>query len=184
MPDQLSAHYRDLLAGSYDCVARVVRNAHFRFGMSPGGFRYWRQPLTGSEEQLDNEHWIRMAVRFSRRVRAYAKAHQIPLKDGAPGEKKHKIGEQHLMGEQHLAGGEVQPGLFFILVAKAPALVWEVKKRERGPTRHYPSQRPPAPWKGAMAIRQSLLLSYLGPGVGTYPHQDEGAPTVGHSSDV
>jgi hypothetical protein len=34
------------------------------------------------------------------------------------------------MGELHLAEGEVKPGLFLILVAKAPALVWEVKKRE------------------------------------------------------
>jgi hypothetical protein len=36
------------------------------------------------------------------------------------------------MGEQHLAGGEVKPGLFLILVAKAPALVWEVTKRDGG----------------------------------------------------
>jgi hypothetical protein len=54
------------------------------------------------------------------------------VKDCAPGERKHKIGEQHLMGEQHLAGGEVKPGLFPILVAKAPALVWEVKKTAGG----------------------------------------------------
>jgi hypothetical protein len=76
MPDPLSAHYQDLLASSYDCVDRIVLNAYFRLGMTPGGFRYWWQPRTGSEEQLDNEHWMRMAGRFSRRVRAYAKAHQ------------------------------------------------------------------------------------------------------------
>jgi hypothetical protein len=40
MPDQLSAHYQHLLAGSYDCVDRIVLNAYFRLGMSPGGFRY------------------------------------------------------------------------------------------------------------------------------------------------
>ena len=95
MPDQFSAHYQDLLAGSYDCVDRIVLNAYFRLGMNPGGFRYWWRPLTGSEEQLDNDHWMRMAGRFSRRVRAYAKAHNIPVKDCAPGERKHKIGEQH-----------------------------------------------------------------------------------------
>jgi hypothetical protein len=61
MPDQLSAHYRDVLAGSYDCVDRIVLNAYFRLGMNPGGFRYRWQPLTGSEEELENEHWIRMA---------------------------------------------------------------------------------------------------------------------------
>ena len=108
MPDQLSAHYEDLLAGSYDCVDRIVLNAYFRLGMNPGGFRYWWKPLTGSEEQLDNDHLMRMAGRFSRCVRAYAKAHNIPVKDCAPGQKKHKIGEQHLTGEQHLAGGEVK----------------------------------------------------------------------------
>jgi len=132
MPDQLSAHYRDLLAGSYDCVDRIVLNAYFSLGMTPGGFRYWWQQLTGSEEKLDNEHLMRMAGRFSRRVRAYAKANQIPVKECAPGEKKHKIGEQHLMGEQHLADGEAKPKLFLILVAKAPALVWDVKKTEGG----------------------------------------------------
>ena len=132
MPDQLSAHYRDLLAGSYDCVDRIVLNAYFSVGMTPGGFRYWWQQLTGSEEKLDNEHLMRMAGRFSRRVRAYAKANQIPVKECGPGEKKHKIGEQHLMGEQHLADGEAKPGLFLILVAKAPALVWDVKKTEGG----------------------------------------------------
>ena len=85
-----------MLASSYDCVDRIVLNAYFRLGMTPGGFRYWWQPRTGSEEQLDKEHWMRMAGRFSRRVRAYAKAHPIPVKDCAPGEKKHKTGEQHL----------------------------------------------------------------------------------------
>ena len=136
MPDQLSAHYRDLLAGSYDCVDRIVLNAYFSLGMTPGGFRYWWQQLTGSEEKLDNEHLMRMAGRFNRRVRAYAKANQIPVKECAAGEKKHKIAEQHLMGEQHLADGEAKPGLFLILVAKAPALVWDVKKTEGRQTRH------------------------------------------------
>jgi hypothetical protein len=39
MPDPLSAHYQDLLASSYDCVDRIVLNAYFRLGMTPGGFR-------------------------------------------------------------------------------------------------------------------------------------------------
>jgi hypothetical protein len=72
-----------------------------------------------------------MAGRFSRRVRADAQ-HPIPVKDRAPGEEKHKTGEQHLRGEQHSADGEVKPGLLLILVAKAPALVWDVKKTAGG----------------------------------------------------
>jgi hypothetical protein len=39
---------------------------------------------------LDNQHWMRMAGRLSRRVRTYAMAHPIPLKDGAPGSRSTK----------------------------------------------------------------------------------------------
>jgi hypothetical protein len=127
MPDQLSEHYRDLLEASYDCVDRIVLNAYFDVGMSPGGFRYWWRLLTGSDENLDTEHLMRLAGRFSRRLRAYAAANGIPVVDCAPGEQKHKLAEKQLA-----AAGENKPGLFLILVAKAPALVWEVQKTKSG----------------------------------------------------
>ena len=38
MTDGLSTLYQDLLSGSYDCVDRIVLNAYFRMGHSPGGF--------------------------------------------------------------------------------------------------------------------------------------------------
>src|SRR3954463_16407446 len=41
MTDGLSTLYQDLLSGSYDCVDRIVLNAYFRMGHSPGGFRVW-----------------------------------------------------------------------------------------------------------------------------------------------
>ena len=50
---------------AYDCVDRIVLNAYFRMGHSPGGFRVWWQALTGSEQTLDNTHLMRMAGRFS-----------------------------------------------------------------------------------------------------------------------
>jgi DNA-binding transcriptional ArsR family regulator len=127
MSDQLSEHYRDLLEGSYDCVDRIVLNAYFPIGMSPGGFRYWWRLWTGSDEKLDNEHLMRMAGRFSRRLRAYAAAHGIPVVDCGPGVQKHKLAEKQLAATQ-----ERKPGLFMILVSKAPALVWEVQKTQRG----------------------------------------------------
>ena len=127
MTDQLSEHYRDLLECSYDCVDRIVLNAHFSVGRSPGGFRFWWRLLTGSDEQLDNEHLMRLAGRFSRRVRAYAEANGIPVVDCRSGERKHKLAEQHLDSAQ-----DRKPGLFLILVSKAPALVWEVQKTKSG----------------------------------------------------
>lgn len=40
----------------------------------------------------------------------------------AAGERKHEIAEEHLSTKQ------VKPGLFLVLVSKAPALVWEAQK--------------------------------------------------------
>jgi hypothetical protein len=78
MTDGLSTLYRDLLGGSYDCVDRIVLNAYFRMGHDPGGFRVWWRALTGWDETLENAYLMRLAGRFSRRVRGYAKAHGIP----------------------------------------------------------------------------------------------------------
>src|SRR5712671_7647849 len=56
MTDGLSTLYQDLLSGSYDCVDRIVLNAYFRMGHSPGGFRVWWRTLTGSDETLENAY--------------------------------------------------------------------------------------------------------------------------------
>ena len=81
MTDGLSTLYQDLLSGSYDCVDRIVLNAYFRMGHDAGGFRLWWRALTGSDETLENAHLMRMAGRFSRRIRGYTKAHNIPVVD-------------------------------------------------------------------------------------------------------
>lgn len=72
MVDEFTARYGDLLSGSYDCVDRIVLNAYFSLGHSPGGFRTWWRRLHGDDEELDDTHLMRMAGRFSRRVRAFA----------------------------------------------------------------------------------------------------------------
>ena len=38
MTDLFSERCGDLLTGSYDCVDRIVVNAYFSLGHSPGGF--------------------------------------------------------------------------------------------------------------------------------------------------
>jgi len=96
MTDRLSILYQDLLSGSYDCVDRIVLNAYFRMGHNPGGFRLWWRALTGSDETLANTYLMRMAGRFSRRVRGYAKAHAIPVIDCSAGQRKHDLAEEYL----------------------------------------------------------------------------------------
>lgn len=126
MLDEYSAYYADLLENTYDCVDRIVLNAYFRMGQRAGGFRTWWRQLMGSDDNLDNAHLMRMAGRFSRRVRAHAKAHQIPLLDCAPGERKHEIAEAHFPKDPGFIG------VFVILVARAPAPVWDVQCSKSG----------------------------------------------------
>jgi hypothetical protein len=79
MADQLSTLYGDLLEGSYDCVDRVILNAYFTMGQTGGALRTWWRALYGSDDDLDNNHLMRMAGRFSRRLRAWAQENNIPV---------------------------------------------------------------------------------------------------------
>src|SRR5712692_5202641 len=127
MTDQLSARLADLLDGTYDCVDRIVLNGYHSVCYSAGGFRlWWRSLMGGSEEQLDNAHLMRLAGRFSRRVRGFAKAHRIPVIDCRRGDRKHDIAEEYL-GEHSIGRG-----LFMILVGRAVAPVGDVQRSSGG----------------------------------------------------
>ncbi len=127
MADELTERYRDLLQGSYDCVDRIVLNAYNTLCYSAGGFRqWWRRLMEGSDEHLDNAHLMRMAGRFSRRVRGFAKAHNIPVIDCRRGQRKHDV------AEEFLATHTVKRGLFLVLVARAIAPVWDVRRSRTG----------------------------------------------------
>ena len=134
MTDGLSTLYRDLLGGSYDCVDRIVLNAYFRMGHSPGGFRVWWRALTGSDETLENSHLMRLAGRFSRRIRGYAKARGIPVIDCSAGQRKHEL------AEEYLAKTTVTQGLFLVLVGRAQAPVWDVSAK------HHIERKKPMPY--------------------------------------
>jgi len=126
--DDFSERYAGLLAGSYDCVDRVVLNAYFPLGCRPGGFRcWWRRLHDGSDEQLDDTHLMRMAGRFSRRVKAWGTANGVPVIFCKAGERKHLIADAYRA--EHPPD---RPGVFLVLAAKAPALVWKVHRSARG----------------------------------------------------
>jgi hypothetical protein len=136
MADEFSERYGDLLTGSYDCVDRIVLNAYYPLGPNPGGFRvWWRRWHQDSDEELDNAHLIRLAGRFARRVRAWAGEHGVPVIDCKAGERKHRIAEEYL-GE-HTVG----VGVFLILVARAPAIVWKVNRSRSGVIRNLEKTR-------------------------------------------
>jgi hypothetical protein len=121
--DDFSTRYADLLTGSDDCVDRIVLNAYYPLGHHPGGFRtWWRRWHDDGDDSLDDAHLMRLAGRFARRVRGWARAHGVPVVDCVAGERKHRIAEEYL--RHHTVG----PGVFLILVARAPATVWKVKR--------------------------------------------------------
>jgi hypothetical protein len=127
MTDRFRERYGDLVDGDYDCVDRIVLNAYYPLGHSPGGFRtWWRRLRGGSDEQLDNTHLMRMAGRFARRVKGWANANAVPVVHTTAGERKHRI------AEEHLATHTVGTGVFLILVARAPATVWKVQRSAAG----------------------------------------------------
>jgi hypothetical protein len=134
MGDGLSTLYQDLLTGSYDCVDRIVLNAYFRMGHDPGGFRLWWRQLTGSDATLDNAHVMRLAGRFGRRIRGYAKANNIPVVNCSAGERKHDI------AEEYLGKTTITQGLFLILVGRAQAPVWDVSAN------HHIERKKPMPY--------------------------------------
>jgi hypothetical protein len=124
--DPLGLAYADLLVGQYDCVDRIILNAYFGFACSPGGFRLWWRNLTGSDDTLDNAHLIRMAGRFSRCVRGWAKKQNVPVLDCSAGERKHNIAEEYLPTDPK------RTGIFLVLVNRAPASIWDVKRFGKG----------------------------------------------------
>ena len=79
-------------------------NTYFPMGVGAAGFRCWWRLLHGSDANLDNAHLMRLASRFSRRLRAWAKAHQVAVSDCSAGERKHQITAQYLLTHQVPAG--------------------------------------------------------------------------------
>jgi len=124
--DDFTEYHNDLLEGTYDCVDRIVLNGYFPLGQQGGAFRVWWRRLTGSEETLDTNHLARMAGAFSRRVHAFAKKRHIPILHCEPGTRKGDLAETYLPKDPSFRG------LFLILVAKAPGLVWEVRPCKNG----------------------------------------------------
>jgi hypothetical protein len=125
--DDLDRRYAGLLEGAYDCVDRLVLNGYLSMCHSPGGFRvWWRGWHGGRDDDLDNTHLLRLAGRFARRVRAFAKAKAIPLIDCERGQRK------HLIAEEYLASHNVRRGVFMILVARAVSPTWKVTRSKSG----------------------------------------------------
>ena len=137
MTDELSQAYAEYLTGTYDSPDRIVLNAFFRPGYSPGGFRNWWRRLYGNDDDLDDTHLMRLAGRFGRRLRAYAEKEGIPVINCQSGERKHEIAQRYLPQDPDFVG------LFAVLVGRASAPAWHIHRTKEGRiqniVRKYPS---------------------------------------------
>lgn len=125
-PDEFSEYISSLLAGRYDCVDRIALRGFFPMGQTSGGLLSWWNRLRGNTP-LSEKALRQMAGEFSRRLRAYCRKHQIPVKYCPVGDKT-----KHAQAEKFRPKDPNFQGLFLVLVAKAPALVWKVWKNPKG----------------------------------------------------
>jgi hypothetical protein len=136
MLDEFSNYYAEFLDSIYDCVDRIVLNAYFSLGHNAGGFRNWWRQLKGTDENLTNTQVMRFAGRMSRRLRSYAKAHEIPVIDCYYGDRKHKIAEEYIPQDADFVG------VFLILVSRAPGVVWHIQRSKTGEISHIVKRKP------------------------------------------
>lgn len=135
--DPFCQYYADFLEATYDCVDRLVLNAYFPLGCSPGGFRTWWRQLYGTDDNLDNAHLMRLAGRFARRIYGWAKKNQVPVLK-CPG--KQRADE---LVEEACPVSPQRPGVFCIVVKRAPYPVWSVHRYGQGGIDIYhPKQSP------------------------------------------
>lgn len=126
MTDGFSQAYAEYLEGTYDSPDRIVLNAYFRRGHIPGGFRNWWRELYGTDENLDDAHLMRLAGRFSRRLRAYGQKEGIPVIDCPSGERKGELAQKYLPQDPNFVG------LFLVLVGRASAPAWHIQRGQAG----------------------------------------------------
>jgi len=126
MIDNLSEAYDEYLSGIYDSPDRIVLNAYFRSGHIAGGFRNWWRRLKGSDEELDDTHLMRLAGRFGRRLRGYAKKEGIPVIDSKPSARKAELAKQYLPQDPEYVG------VFAVVVSRASAPAWHIHRTAEG----------------------------------------------------
>lgn len=135
--DPFCQYYADFLQGTYDCVDRVVLNAYFSMGCSPGGFRTWWRSLYGTDDNLDNAHLIRLAGRFGRRIYGWAAKNKIPVIKCTAKERPHEVVEEECPVKPQRAG------VFCVVVKRAPYPIWDVRRFGQGGIELTKKKEPP-----------------------------------------
>ena len=106
--------FEELLDGSYDCVDRVVLRAYYQFAQRGAGLRAWWRIWKGSDVGLDNTRLMRVAGRFARRVKGWAKSQGVPIvysKRAVRSFTHRAVGALYVDKEFTIAGRETETGV-------------------------------------------------------------------------
>ena len=131
--------FNEFLDGSYDCVDRVVLRAYFQLGQRAPGFRMWWRCWQGSDEGLDNTRLMRVAGRFARRVKGWAKGAGVPVVYSKSGDRNEDLAKGYVPGDPDYEG------VFAVIVRRAPGNVWDVEHTADGRIRRI-RRKVPRPW--------------------------------------
>jgi hypothetical protein len=134
--DNFTSEISELLEGRYDSMDRITLTGFFPFGSTSGGLLRWWNALTGAET-LDQKKLQGFAGTFSRRVRAWAEKNKVRLIDCGMGDKT-----KHEQAEKLQPKDPTFTGVFLIMVARAPGLVWQAYTNPKGKLVLYRPKKP------------------------------------------
>jgi hypothetical protein len=125
-PDAFAAYHAHLIEAAYDCVDRLVVNCYYPLGQAGGGFRtFWRQ-WQGDDSGLSGQALRQAAGDLARRLKAYCRKQGILWIECGPGDLKYEIAREHRPKDPAFRG------VFAVLVGRAPAPLWEVRRNGQG----------------------------------------------------
>jgi hypothetical protein len=125
-PDAFAAYHAHLIEASYDCVDRLVVNCYYQMGQTGGGFRtFWRR-WKGDDSRLSGQALRQAAGDFARRLHAHCQQHDILWIECGAGDVKFEIAREHRPKDPAFQG------IFAVLVGRAPAPLWEVRRNSQG----------------------------------------------------
>jgi hypothetical protein len=125
-PDAFAAYHAHLIEAAYDCVDRLVVNCYYPLGQVGGGFRtFWRQ-WQGDDSGLNDQALRQAAGDLARRLKAHCQQQGILWIECGPGDLKYEIAREHRPKDPAFRG------VFAVLVGRAPAPLWEVRRNGQG----------------------------------------------------
>ena len=131
--------FDEFLDGSYDCVDRVVLRAYFQLGQRAPGLRMWWRCWQGLDDGLNNTRLMRVAGRFARRVKGWAKSAGVPVVYSKSGDRNEDLARGYVPGDPGFEG------VFAVIVRRAPGNVWDVEHTADGRIRRI-KRKVPRPW--------------------------------------